>query len=278
MAGASLSTATGVDSRLAGQASSGSAICPEQIGSGRRGTDGLGWARDEVCVDNGGVGGCRGSGGRARQGGVAGCRPCVRTRRTGRCRGAGREGAAGSCRSSCRRRTRRRACRRLVEEIAGALEAVGGRAEAGRVRGRGGGRRLDRRDARGLEAAGGRVPRAEAGPAGGERGAVGGDGGGLPRGDGGVGRDARRRPPERPGRPGRALGRPARPRRRAGVAGEAAGRLVEAGRQPLGEPGAQRGARPVDPRHGVLGADLPARGRAAAADVPRRRTGSSGRS
>ena len=40
--------------------------------------------------------------------------------------------------------------------------------------------------------------------------------------------------------------------------------------QPMGEPGAQRRAGPIDPRHGVLGPDLPPRGGAAAADVPRR--------
>ena len=46
--------------------------------------------------------------------------------------------------------------------------------------------------------------------------------------------------------------------------------LVAAGHQPVGQPGAQRRARPVDPRHGVLGADLPPRGGAAPAGVPRR--------
>ena len=49
-----------------------------------------------------------------------------------------------------------------------------------------------------------------------------------------------------------------------------AGRLVEAGDQPLGEPRSQPGPRPVDPRHGLLGPDLPARAGAPAADVPRR--------
>ena len=51
--------------------------------------------------------------------------------------------------------------------------------------------------------------------------------------------------------------------------GSTRGRLVEAGDQPLGEPGPQRRARPVDPRHRLLGPDLPARGGAAPADVPR---------
>ncbi len=101
-------------------------------------------------------------------------------------------------------------------------------------------------------------------------GSIVGDRGGYPGRPGRLDRDAGRRFAERPGRPGAALGGPARPRRRPGMAGGSPGRLVAADHQPVGEPGAQWRAGPVDPRHGVFGPDLPPGGGLAPADVPRR--------
>ncbi len=99
---------------------------------------------------------------------------------------------------------------------------------------------FDRSDPRGLEGLGSRLSRAEGPGAGGRGGPVVGDIRRDPVGAGRLDRDAGRRLAERPGRPGAALGGLARPRRRAGLAGEASGRLVQAGDQPMGEPGAQR--------------------------------------
>src|SRR5208337_2723595 len=96
-----------------------------------------------------------------------------------------------------------------------------------------------------------------------------GDGGGPPSGARRLDRDARRRPAERPGRPGAALGDAARSRRGPRLAGDATRRLVEAPDQPLGQLGPEPGPRPGHPRYGMLGPDLSARPGSPLADVSR---------
>ena len=158
------------------------------------------------------------------------------------------------------------------------LRAEGPGADARRVRDPRGRRRVDRRH-RGRPARAARgLSRAAADHPGEQRGPVGGHRGGLPRGPGRVGGDPRRRPPERPGRPGEPLGRPPRPRRGARLAGQARGRLVEADHQPMGQPRPQRGPRPVDPRHRLLGPHLLRGGWPCGSPCSAGRTGSSARS
>ena len=103
----------------------------------------------------------------------------------------------------------------LVAEIAAALRPLSGVPEAGpparRVRDRDRRRWIDRRDPGGPAATGSGLPRVASALAGVQRGPVGGDRRGLPRGAGRLGGDARRRPSERPGRPGGLVGGPAGP-------------------------------------------------------------------
>ena len=200
----------------------------------------------------------------ARQGGPA-CRPCATTRPIGRgrpgraVRGDGSRARAGSCRGRRGDGVASRARTGAVPVGRGAGEERGGEPAAAGRRDRPGrcgplrdgersaagwpgsrssssmtGRPTDRR---GPEGPGRGLSRAEGGGAGGRGGPVVGDGGGHPGGAGRLDRDAGRRPAERPGRPGAALGGPARPRRRAGLAGEAPGRLVQAGRSADGRTG-----------------------------------------
>ena len=143
-------------------------------------------------------------------------------------------------------------------------------ASAGRIRDPRRRRRLDRPDTLRSWGTGRGLSRAAGDRAGGRGGPVVGDDGRHPRRPGRLDRDAGRRPAERPGRPGAALGGPARPRRRAGLAGGSSRCLVPAGDQPLGEPGAQRRAGPVDPRHGCSVRIFPREVGVAVAGVPRR--------
>ena len=118
----------------------------------------------------------------------------------------------------------------LLDEIAAALPAAGrstGRRGAPARRLRGGRSSTTPRPTRRRPCwpAGGDRPGAAADPDGEQRRPVGGDGRRLPGGPGRLRRDARRRPPERPGRPGPALGPAAGRRRGPRLAGEARGRL-----------------------------------------------------